>query len=65
MKRNNYIVCEFGQYSQKWCLHCVCGQNFETAKKSLAAARQREPGKRFCIQTIPEKDCWWKDPTNF
>lgn len=56
-----YIITEY-TVEYGWCLWKVCGNDYEWALQVLNNERQRLPYKKFRIEEVAEKDCWWNDP---
>lgn len=44
-----------------WCLHKVCGKDYEWALQVLVREQAAFPNREFRVEAVDEKDCWWND----
>ena len=56
-----YIITEKDK-KYGWCLHSVCGKDYEWALQVLMRRRAQYPDKELRIEEVEDKDCWWNDP---
>lgn len=60
-----YIITEFGDLCNKWCLYRCAGRDLERAKEILKECQMEKPGKEFHLETVEPEQAWWNDPSNF
>ena len=53
-----YIICEYTE-EYDWCLFRVVGSSLDRAKIVLEKCQREYPNKKFEIQHVEEKNCWW------
>lgn len=55
----NYVITKYSE-NYGYCLECICGTNFKNAQEELTKRQAKMPDAKLRIETVENKNCWWK-----